>query len=414
MGLGLFIGVWIARYLGPEQFGLISFATAFVGLFVPMATLGLQGIVVRDIARNRDCACETLGTAAILQLIGSLIAYLFLLLVIAYLRPEETLTRSVVVILGLMLLLKLSDIAVFWFESQVQSKYIVWVQNSVVFVFAAFKVVLILQKESLIAFAWVMLAEAFVMAFVMLVIMNKRGLLLKRLYISVERAKSLLTDSWPLIIGAIAIMMYMKIDQIMLGQMMGDDAVGIYSAAVRISEVWYFIPMAITASVFPAILEAKKINEEKYYGRLQKLFDLMVLISVSVAVLMTFLSTPIITLLYGDAYVASGPVLSIHIWASIFVFLGVAASRWFLAENKQTLSLQRSVLGAVLNILLNLILIPHHGLIGAAVATIISHCFAVFFLDFMQVETRTMFYMKMNSINIFSSFARLINFRGDK
>ena len=248
----------------------------------------------------------------------------------------------------------------------------------------------------------------------MLVIMNKRGLLLKRLYISAERAKSLLTDSWPLIIGAIAIMMYMKIDQIMLGQMMGDDAVGIYSAAVRISEVWYFIPMAITASVFPAILEAKKINEEKYYGRLQKLFDLMVLISVSVAVLMTFLSTPIITLLYGDAYVASGPVLSIHIWASIFVFLGVAASRWFLAENKQTLSLQRSVLGAVLNILLNLILIPHHGLIGAAVATIISHCFAVFFLDFMQVETRTMFYMKMNSINIFSSFARLINFRGDK
>lgn len=264
MGVGLLVGVWVARYLGPEQFGLLNFALAFTALFGAIATLGLQGIVVRDIVRDPEGARLTLGTAAVLQLVGGLAAYLLVLGAIGYLRPDDMLARSIVAVLGAMMLLKAGEIAVYWFESQVQSKYTVWVQNSVFLVFAAVKVLLILQQASLMAFVWVMLAEALVVAVILLVVMGRHGPALRSLRVSVERIAGLLRDSWPLILSAIAVTVYMKIDQLMLGQMIGDEAVGIYSAAVRVSEVWYFIPMAIAASVFPAILEAKKRSEAQY------------------------------------------------------------------------------------------------------------------------------------------------------
>lgn len=399
MGVGLLVGVWIARYLGPEQFGLLSFALALSGMFGAIATLGLQGIVVRDIVRNPESARLTLGTAAVLQLVGGLVSFLLILVTIAYLRPDDALARTVVAILGALMLFKASEIAVYWFESQVQSKYTVWVQNSVFLVFAVVKVGLILLEAPLTAFVWAMLAEAAVVAAILLLVLNLRGPTLAQLQASFGRARSLLADSWPLILSGIAVMVYMKIDQIMLGIMIGDEAVGIYTAAVRISEVWYFIPMVIVASVFPAIIEAKKHSAELYRARLQKLYDLMVVISIAVALPMTFLSYYVITLLFGEAFAEAGAVLAIHIWASVFVFLGVASSQWFLIENKQILGLQRVVLGAIINVILNFALIPAYGVIGAAIATVFSQLIAAFGFDVLQSITRPMFAMKVRSFN---------------
>ena len=407
MGVGLFVGVWVARYLGPEQFGLLSFATAFVGLFGAIAGLGLQGIVVRDIVRDPSRKEDTLGTAALLQFIGGLLAYGLILATIFWLRPDDALAKALVAILGSTMLFKASEVAVYWFESQVLSKYTVWVQNGSFLVFAAIKIVLILNNAPLIAFASVIMAEALMVALLMLVMLGLRGPRLRHLRITLARAKALLADSWPLLLSGIAIVIYMKIDQIMLGQMVGDEAVGIYSAAVRISEVWYFIPMMIVASVFPAILEAKKRSEAQYYQRLQHLYDLMVWLSVAVALPMTFLSTPIVTLLFGENFSASGTVLAIHIWAAVFVFLGVASSKWFLAENRQMLSFQRTALGAVVNVILNLLLIPDFGPIGAAIATVVSYAIAAFLFDVAQQETRQMFTMKVRSLNLVASLARI-------
>jgi PST family polysaccharide transporter len=407
MGLGFFVGVWIVRYLGPEQFGLLSFAAAFVGLFGAFVSLGLQSIAVRDIVRNLDCAPETLGITAILQLISGTAAYLIVLIAIAYLRPDDSIARTIVAILGSTMLLKASEISVYWFESQVLSKYTVWVQNVVFLVFAAVKVILILQQASLIAFVWTMLAEAVVVAIILLGVMSKYGLLLTKLRINIKRAKSLLKDSWPLLLSGIAVTLYMKIDQIMLGHMIGDEAVGVYSAALRISEVWYFIPMVIVASTFPAILESKKRSEKQYYARLQKLFDLMVVISIGLALPMTFLSTPIVTLLFGEAYRDAGIILSIHIWAAVFVFLGVASSQWIIAEGRQMLSLQRTVIGAFVNVALNLLLIPVCGAVGAALATVISYSVAAFFADVLYKETRKIFSMKVRALNPLAIYKRL-------
>jgi len=399
MGVGLLVVVWVARYLGPQQFGLFNFATAFVGLFGAVAGLGLQSIVVRDIVRDPTCKEETLGTAAVLQLGGGVLAYGLILGTIFLLRPNDVLAKWLVAILGSMMLFKASEVAVYWFESQVLSKYTVWVQNGSFMVFAAVKVALILGNAPLLAFAWATMAEAAFVALLLLAMLGLRGTGLLKLKVSLTRAKVMLTDSWPLMLSGLAIVAYMKIDQIMLGQMLGDEAVGIYSAATRISEVWYFIPMMIVASVFPAILDAKKHSEALYYQRLQRLYDLMVWLSVAVALPMTFLAGPIVALLYGPAFGEAGTVLAIHIWASVFVFLGVASSQWFVAENRQILSFQRTLLGAVINVVLNYIWIPIFGAVGAAYATVLAQASVGLIYDVFQKETRSMFIMKLKSFN---------------
>ena len=273
MGVGLLVGVWIARYLGPEQFGLLSFATAFVGLFGAFAGLGLQGIVVRDIVLEPAGKGETLGTAAVLHVLGGLVAYGLILLVIFWLRPEDTLAKTLVAILGSMMLFKASDVAVYWFESQVLSKYTVLVQNGTFLAFALVKVVLILQDAPLVLFAWMVMGEAFAGAVLMFWAISRVGFPLAGLRATAIRAGEMLRASWPLLVSGVAITVYMKVDQIMLGQIIGDKAVGLYSAATRISEVWYFVPMAIVASVLPAILQSRMASEAQYYRRLQLLFD---------------------------------------------------------------------------------------------------------------------------------------------
>ena len=398
MGVGLLVGVWVARYLGPEQFGQLNFAIAFSGLFITIGALGLPGIVVRDVVNDPGSQQQTLGTAAVLQTVGGFLAYGVMLLGICWLRPEDALVKMLVAIVGAVTLFKVFDVAVYWFESQVQSKYTVWIQNGIFLVVVAAKAVLVLWNAPLVAFAWAMFTETALASVALFVVFSQR-VKLQAFHVQLSRAKKMLRDSWPLLLSGLAIMVYMKIDQVMLGQMLGDEAVGVFSAAIKISEIWFFIPMAIVATVFPAILESKKRGESQYYQRMQHLFDLMVWLSIAIALPMTFLSTPITNLLYGTAYESAGSILAIHIWASVFVFLGVATSNWLLAEGKQISALQRTFFGAVINVLLNLWFIPEFGTLGAAWATVIAQFSVGMLYDLFQRDTQRIFYMKLRAFN---------------
>ena len=207
-------------------------------------------------------------------------------------------------------------------------------------------------------------------------------------------AVSLLKDSWPLIFSGMVIAVYMRIDQVMIKEMMNSEAVGQYAAAVRISEAWYFIPMVIASSLFPAIVNAKKQSEELYYARLQKLYDLMVWMAIAIALPMTFLSDWVVNLLYGSQYNQSGSVLMIHIWAGVFVFLGVAFSKYLTIENLTKKMFYRTFLGAILNIILNYFLIPKYGIKGAAVATLLSQFVANYVYDIFDKDLHKQLIMK--------------------
>jgi O-antigen/teichoic acid export membrane protein len=217
-------------------------------------------------------------------------------------------------------------------------------------------------------------------------------------------AKTMLRSSWPLVLSGITVMLYMRIDQIMIREMLGEREVGLYSAAVKLSEAWYFVPVIITSSLFPAIVNARKISELLYHARLQRLYTTLVWMAIAVAVPMTFLSDWLITLLYGEAYKDAAQVLIIHIWAGVFVSIGVASGSWFISENLQHYALYRTSLGAIINVIFNLILIPIFGLIGAAIATVIAQSMAALFFDVVTKKTRICFYMKLKTLY----FANLI------
>lgn len=399
MGVGLLVGVWMARYLGPEQFGQLSYAIAFVGLFGAIAGMGLNDIVVRDIVRVPVVTHTTLGTSFVLQVFGSLISVVLIVGVISWLRPDDTLTKSMVVIMGLSLVFKSTEVVKYWFESQVQSRYTVWIENGAFIIMAGIKVVMILWQAPLIAFVWTIFAEAILVAVGLLSIYAKSGGHLTRWQPRIERARTLLKDSWPLVLSSIAIVIYMRIDQVMLGEMLGTETVGIYNAAARLSEVWYFIPMSIVSSVFPAILKAKATSEELYLTRLQKLYDFLSFLSFIVAVIVTIVADRVVLLLYGRDYYEAGAILSVQIWAGIFVAMGVARGKWLLAENLQHVGYWYIGIAMIVNIAGNLILIPILGVIGSAVATVLAQATTAIIAPALFTRTRFSVIMLIRSLN---------------
>lgn len=408
MGVGVFVSIWVARYLGPLQFGNLNYAMAFVGLFGAFATLGLDGIVVRNIIKEPGRKEEILGSAFILKLIGGISALVISYSLVWAIRTDDILTIWLVGIIAIGFVFQAFDVIDLYFQSRLQSKYTVYARNSAFVIVSILKIFLILNEAPLIAFAWAALAEI-IMGSIFLIAayrINKHCMYKWRM--RGQMMKQLLMDSWPLILSGLSIMLYMKIDQIMLGEMIGNKGVGIYSAATRISELWYFIPVIISASFFPYILQAKKMNDELYYARLEELFGFVALIAFSIAIPLSFLSTRIVLFCFGDNFVAAGPVLAIHIWAAPFVFLGVIQGNWDLTENLTKLSLYRTSAGAVINIVLNYFLIPLYSALGAAIATVISYSFSAYLFNCISRKTRPIFICQTRSLLFIRYIRRLL------
>ena len=382
MVVGLFVGIWVARYLGPEQFGLFSYAQSFVGLFTAIATLGLDGIIVRELVKDESRRDELIGTSFWLKVMGAMIVLAILAIAVNF-TSNDSYTNMLVFIIASATIFQSFNVVDFYFQSKVLSKYVVYTNIISLFISSIVKISLILNEAPLESFAWVILFDSFVLAcgFIYFYIKTNSISIIRNLTFSKVTAISLLKDSWPLILSGIVISIYMKIDQVMIKTMLDSEAVGQYSAAEKLSEAWYFVPMVIASSLFPAIVNAKKQSEELYYNRLQNLYDLMVWGAILIAIPTLFLSDYIILTLYGEAYIQASGVLALHIWAGVFVFLGVASSKWFIAENLQKYSFYRTLAGALINIVLNYILIPLYGIYGAAFATLISQAVASYLFN---------------------------------
>ncbi|PKN12855.1 MAG: flippase [Deltaproteobacteria bacterium HGW-Deltaproteobacteria-4] len=376
MGVGLIVGIWLARYLGPDQFGLLSYALAFVALFSAFGSLGLDDIIVRDIVRDPACKNEILGSAFLLRVLGGAVTFLSATGSIFILRPADGLSFWLVAIIAAGAIFQAFNVIEFWFHSQVQARYVVFARNGAFLFCSLVKIVLILAAAPLLTFAWVALLEVVVGAAGLIVAYNSGTSPLRDWHGNLKKAGELLKDSWPLMLSGMVVMVYLRIDQVMLGEMTGNKEVGIYSVAVRLAEVWYFIPSAIYWSVFPSIVEAKAVSDELFYARLQKLYNLMALSSYAIAVPVTLLAQWLVPTLFGEAYGRGGLMLAVLVWSNIFTSLEMARSSFLTAMNWTRLYLLTVVLGCLLNILLNWYLIPRYGGMGAVIASVIAYWFA--------------------------------------
>ncbi len=398
MAVSLVVGVLLARHLKAEGFGLLSYALSFLSLFAFISSLGLENIVVREIVREPSSRDEILGSSFLLQVIGGFAAAGAAILGICLLRPGDTLTQGIVGIVSFGAVFKASTVVTFWFKSQVASKYTVIARDIAILLGMAVILALIFLGASVEAFAWALLGQAVLSASALVLAYRVYGKSPFRWVPRMSRVLSLLRSSWPLAISALAVTVYMKIDQVMLGEMVDDRAVGIYAAAVRLWAAWYFVPMAIAGSVFPAILKTREKDLDLYYGRLQRLYDFMTWLAIAVAVATTFLSGWIVDLLYGREYHEAASVLALHVWSAVFVFQGVAASQWILAEDLQRYNQVFTVAACLVNVGINYWLIPKHGGYGAAIATLLSYGLAVLVFPAFFARTRRRSIMLASSI----------------
>ena len=285
-----------------------------------------------------------------------------------------------------------------WFQAQTKAKFTVLAKNGAFLAISSIRVILILNGAPLVSFAWAILAEVAAGALGLLFFFVKRKSIRVLLRGSREMMGRLLRESWPLALSSVAIFIYMRIDQIMLAQMINDRELGLYAAALRFSEIWYFIPAAIVTSVAPSLTKIRTTSKKEYMKRLQQVFDWLARIAYSLALLMTFVAPWLVVSLYGEEYRRAGTVLAIHIWTALFVFAGVGSGPWMVNENAMRYSLFQTIVGACLNIALNYyIFVPRYGAIGAAIATLISQFVAAFAINAVIPRLRPLFALQSRS-----------------
>jgi O-antigen/teichoic acid export membrane protein len=399
--LGLTVNVIIARYLGPEKYGIISYALSLVSFLGTFVYLGLNALVIREIVRRNDQINQILGTTFYLKLAGSISGIFITLLIAFYTHDSFGVEFWVLLIFGLSLLPRpVFQTISFWFESQIQSKNIVVSTIISLTVVSIAQGMLVFAGASVILIAVAIAAQFVIEALVLVIIYWRKGFLLKNWQPSFYEAKNLLKYSWILILAVFLELIYLKIDQIMLRWLVNANEVGLYAVAVKFSETWYFIPTALITSAFPKLLEQKKSNSAMYHLRQQQILDFLFVCGLSAAILTSIFAGRIILGLYGAAYAKSSSILVIHIWAAVFVFVGRLFHRWVFIENRLHFLVFNGCIGALINIGLNYLLIPILQGHGAAIATLVSYCCSSYLCLFIFPGTRP-FAIQMSKSFIF-------------
>lgn len=407
--ISLVVNLAITTYLGPILFGDLSFGLSLVAILAAIGGLGLDTFIIREVIQEPAKRDEILGTSLWLRIItnGLLIPIAVGIYLISHSISSNP-GESLVLLIGLLAFasfFKSFNVIDSYFQSQVQSKYVVQVQNFSLTVTSVFKILIIAFSLPLIYIVIAYILDAVILATGLIIAYQKRGLNISDWSFNKQRAKSLLKKSSPLILSAVMVTIYMKIDVVML-KSVGSKAVGIYSSAQNLSEAWYFIPTAIITSVFPALLNARKTDLTRYQKRLGNLYDLLVYINIPIAVFISFFAADIIHIAYSGKYDGAGIMLSIHIWSGIFVFLGMASSQYLIAEGFTKISFYRTGTGAVVNILLNLWLIPKYAGVGASLATLIA-CFVSTFYVLLIPKTRQQGIMMLKSLFLVTAFQKI-------
>lgn len=388
MGVGFLTLAWTARFLGVEQFGTLNFAVAFVGLFSPLLQLASDQIIFRDLVNSPESKETILGSSLLVKFSSGVAVFILASLSAFIFKGEENLAFPLVVILSTASLINSFDIIDIWFQSQVSAKNTVFAKNCAFFTATVLRILALEMGASIEYFALLLVLESLFNVIGFIVAFKMTGNHIFKWRVNWRFSKRLMKISFPLIFSTLAIVIYMKIDQVMLGQISGPGSVGIYAAAVKLSEIWPFASTILVRSLAPSIIAEKKVNESSYYAKLQKLCDLQAILVYVIALPMTFLSTPFVILVFGTEYKAAGLVLAIHIWSSMFLFLGYVKEIWITTEELTWFSFSFTISGAIANVALNFLLIPRYAEVGAAVATIISYAFADYLMCFMYPPAR--------------------------
>ncbi len=374
MVISVILGVLTARYLGPSNYGIINYCSAYVIFFSTVCTLGLEGVIIKEMVNDRDEEGIITGTGIVMRLAASLLSIASILVILLITDPGNTLVLKVAFLQSLVMAFKAFEIIDYWFQSYLKSKYVAILKSISYFLVAIYKIYILAAGKSVEWFAFSTSLDFLLIAVMILIAYCAKGG--KRLGFSMKTAVRLIKQSYHFILSGIIITVYTQMDKIMIRHMMNETYVGLYSAALTICNYWILVPAAIINSARPTIMEYKKDgNEEMYLKRIKQLYAVLIWAGIAVSLVISLLSRFIINILYDEQYAPASASLAIAIWYTTFSTLGTARGIWLVCEDKNRYVKNCVIWGAVLNVALNYAFIPVWGINGAAAATLITQIF---------------------------------------
>jgi len=396
--VNFYITILLARQLGPSEYGLFSYIVSVYSIFAVIATLGLDNVLVRELLHDKSRYEIYLGTSFWLKFVGAIFT-LCVLSVYICLYPSSFVVNICIYILSIGLFFNTYEVINYFFKSKVEAKYVSLSRIIQLSVSSVLKIIFLLSNAEIIWLVVIVVIDNITYATVLYFVYIKKKYKKFYRYFDLDIAKGLLKSSWPMVITAVAISVFMRIDLVMIGNIMSKQDVGVYSVAVNIYNAWVMIPVTITLSLLPAIINSKKNSEVLYYSRLEKLFRLIVWLSIFVAGICFVFADYAVILLFGGEYAKSADVLKITMLSGVFAAMGSGMARYLVVENWEKKIAFRNIIAAVLNIAFNMYMIPKYGVMGASYATLICLFIANYGLDFIDSDLRRILIIKNNSLN---------------
>lgn len=395
--INLLIGLLTARYLGPSNYGIISYVSSIVAFAMPIMQLGLKQTLVKEFVQAPDREGEILGTALMINIISSIFCMLGSVTFVMVADAGEKQTILVCALYSLTLLFQATEMTQYWFQSKLLSKYPSIATLCAYIVVAVYKLYLLATQKSVVWFALSNVLDYFLISLILMVIYRKVGG--QRLGIDWKLGRQMLSRSKYYIIPSLMVMIFQHTDRIMIKMMIGEAETGMYSAAITCIGISGFVFAAVIDSARPVILEMKTKDQALYETRVIQLYSIITCMSMAQSVGMALLAKPLVWLMYGPEYAGSARILAVAVWYITFGYYGSVRNIWILAEEKQKYLTGINIAGALANVILNFCLIPIFGAIGAAVASLVTQFFTNVIIGFIFKPIRRNNYLMVKSWN---------------
>jgi PST family polysaccharide transporter len=369
MGVGLVVLGAVARYLGAESFGSLRLAIDLAALFGPVATMSVEGIVVRELVSRPSREAAILGTAFALRATGGLLA-LCLATGAAWIGSDVTGKEglALVVVVGMAFLPQSFEVIELWFQRHIRSKHTVAAKGVMVLLGAGVKLGLVAVGAPLYWFALAVVLDAVLAAAALQWVFRRHEGQLHVSEASWLEARRLVRESWPLVLSGILVALYVRCERLLVLDFLGRHAVGVYYASVTVTDMWNYLPILLLNSVYPVLVEARGRDPDRYQRRLQLTFDLVTGAGYAVAVAVGLTASLVIGLIFGVKYSEAGPILVIHACTAPLVFSGSVRAYYFLLESRTVYHTASAAIGIAVNVSSALWLLPRYGVVGAAMA----------------------------------------------
>ena len=378
--ISLVIGMISARYLGPSNYGVITYVSSVVAFALPIMQLGLNQTLVKEFVQSPEREGKILGTSLVINILSGIVSMIGSVAFVFLVNAGERETILVCILYSFTLLFQATEMTQYWFQYQLLSKYPSIATLCAYVVVSLYKIFLLVTQKSVVWFALSNVLDYFLISVILMVIYFKVGN--QRLSFDWRLGREMLSRSKYYIIPSLMVMIFQHTDRIMIKLMMGEAETGFYSAAITCIGISGFVFSAVIDSMRPVILEEKGKDQARYENRVAQLYAIITFISLAQSIGMTVLAKPLVNLLYGAEYAPTAGILCVAVWYVTFSYYGSVRNVWILAEGKQRYLFGINVIGAVANVLLNLLLIPRWGGIGAAIASLITQFFTNVIIGF--------------------------------